>query len=165
MTTVKRQRRRGFTLIEMLVVLTIVGILAGAAVPLQERVARRVRESQLREGLRSIRQALDAHRAAVEARRIAAGPEGTPWPATLEALERGIPLLDEEGKPREGARLYLLRRLPRDPFADAAQPAAATWAVRASRQPPGQYGGGADVFDVAPRSAGRALDGSRYQDW
>lgn len=159
------QGRRGFTLVEMLVVLTIVGILAGAAVPLQELVARRAREAQLREGLRSIRTALDAHRAAVEARRIAPGPDGTPWPATLELLERGVPLLDEAGQAREDARLYLLRRLPRDPFADAALPAAATWAVRASTQAPGQFGGGADVFDVAPRTTGRALDGSRYQDW
>ncbi|MDT7838946.1 prepilin-type N-terminal cleavage/methylation domain-containing protein [Aquabacterium sp. OR-4] len=160
-----RSGGRGFTLIEMLVVLVIVGVLAGAALPLHELVARRTREAQLREGLRSIRTALDAHRAAVAARRIAAGRDGTPWPATLDVLERGVPLLDEEGRPREGARLYLLRRLPRDPFADAALPAAATWAVRASTQAPGQYGGGADVFDVAPRSAGRALDGSRYQDW
>lgn len=157
---------RGFTLIEMLVVLTIVGILAGAAMPLHELVARRTREAALREGLRSIRQALDAHRAAVEAKRIAAGPEGTPWPGSLEVLVNGVPMLDAEGRPRHATRLYLLRRLPRDPFADPSLPAAATWAVRGSTQPPGQFGPGAgDVFDIAARTEGRALDGSRYQDW
>lgn len=181
---------RGFTLIEMLVVLVIVGILAGAAVPLHELAQRRQRETALREGLRSIRLALDAHRAAVEAGRIAPGTGGTPWPATLDRLVQGVPLLPADTAAPAAAigasaapaaaepageaaasdastarRLYLLRRLPRDPFADPALPAAATWAVRASTSPPGQYGGGGDVFDVASRTEGRALDGSRYQDW
>ncbi|MEK8050043.1 type II secretion system protein [Ideonella sp. DXS22W] len=155
----------GFTLIEMLVVLAIVGILAGAAIPLVEHTARRAREAQLREGLRSIRQALDAHRDAVEARRIGAGPDGSPWPATLEVLEQGVPMLDAEGRPREGVRLHLLRRLPRDPFADPTLGAAATWARRASTSPPGQFDGGADIIDIASRSAARALDGSQYRDW
>lgn len=158
--------RRGFTLIEMVAVLAILALLAAAAMPLQAMAVRRVQEQALREGLRSIRQALDAHRNAVEARRIAPGPDGTPWPASLQVLEQGIPVLDSEGRPAaSGERLYLLRRLPRDPFADASLPAADTWGLRASDSPADAPAAGRDVFDIHTRAPGLALDGSRYTQW
>lgn len=162
----RRPMRRGFTLIEMVAVLAIVGLLATAALPLQELAVRRVREQALREGLRTIRQALDAHRNAVEGRKIAAGPGGTPWPHDLAQLTQGIPVLDSEGRPAaSGERLYLLRRLPRDPFADPALPAADTWGLRASDSPAEAPAAGLDVFDVHSRAPGTALDGERYADW
>lgn len=158
--------RGGFTLIEMVVVLAIVGILAMAAWPLQEMLLRRSQEQALRAGLRSIRQALDQHRHAVDHKLVAPGPAGSPWPATLDALVQGVPLVDEQGQPREDhSRLYLLRKLPRDPFADAALPAADTWGQRASTSPPDAPAAGGDVFDVFSRAEQAALDGSRYRDW
>lgn len=157
-------RRRGFTLIELVVVLAIVGLLAAAAVPLQELALRRAQEAALREALRTIRGAIDAHRDAVLARRIAAGTDGTPYPPSLAALVRGVPLLGSDGQPGE-ARLYLLRRLPRDPFADPALGAAETWALRASTTPPDAPAPGADVFDVASRSPRLGLDGTALKDW
>lgn len=157
---------RGFTLIEMVVVVAIVGLLVAAAVPLQEVVLRRAQEQALREALRTLRGALDEHRRAVLDKRIAAGPDGSPWPPSLEVLVAGVPLVDEQGQPRAGGpRLVLLRRLPRDPFAERSLPAAETWQLRPSTAMPGQYGGGKDVFDVASRSDARALDGSRVADW
>jgi general secretion pathway protein G len=156
----------GFTLIEMVVVLAIVGVLAMAAVPLQEMALRRLQEQALREGLRTIRGALDEHRRAVEARRIAPGTGGSPWPATLDSLVQGVALVADDGQPAADApRLYLLRKLPRDPFADPSLPAAETWGQRASSSPPAAPLPGQDVFDVASRSERSALDGSRYQDW
>lgn len=157
--------RRGFTLIEMVVVLALVGILATAAVPLHELALRRTQESALREALRTLRSAIDAHRAAVEARRVAPLPDGSPYPPSLEVLVAGVPLLDESGRADAARRLYLLRKLPRDPFADPALPPAQTWALRSSHSPPDAPTHGADVFDVRSRSEGRGIDGTRLDQW
>ena len=157
---------RGFTLIEMVVVLGVVAVLAATALPLQELVVRRTQEQALREGLRTLRGALDAHRLAVETKRVAPGPDGSPWPASLQVLVQGVPLLGAEGQPQDGGpHLYLLRRLPRDPFAEPGLDAAQTWALRASDTPPDAPAAGRDVFDVRSRSARLALDGSRYAEW
>lgn len=158
-------RSRGFTLIEMVAVLTIVAILALAAQPLTELTLRRTQEAQLRKALRELRGAIDEHRAAVLARRIAPGREGSPYPPSLAALVDGVPVLDDQGRPQDGRRLYLLRRLPRDPFADAALPAESSWGLRASDTPPQAPAAGDDVFDIHSLSEARALDGSRYRDW
>ena len=101
----------------------------------------------------------------MEAKQVAASRDGSPFPPTLEALVSGVPMLDDSGRPAEGRRLYLLRRLPRDPFADAALPPAQTWALRGSQSPPDAPAPGSDVFDVRSRSEQRALDGTRYSDW
>lgn len=162
----RRATGRGFTLIELLVVLTIMGMLVAVARPVHELVAQRQQERALREALRTVRLALDAHRDAVQARRIAPSPAGSPWPQDLQRLVDGIALIDETGQPREdGARLYLLRRLPRDPFADPALDAADTWALRSSTSPPDAPAVGEDVFDIRSRSERRALDGSVYAQW
>jgi general secretion pathway protein G len=161
----KRATAPGFTLIEMLVVLTIVGILASAAVPLHALLLRRTQESALREALRTLRTAIDAHRLAVEAKRIAPGRDGSPYPANLEVLVQGLPVIDEAGLGSANKRLYLLRRLPRDPFADATLPAAETWALRNSQSPPDAPAAGNDVFDVRSRATATALDGTLYKNW
>lgn len=150
----------------MVVVLTIVAILALAAQPLHEKLLLHTQEQALRLALRELRGAIDEHRRAVESRQIARGRDGSPYPATLQALVAGEPLVDETGQPRaKGGRLYLLRRLPRDPFADPALAAADSWGLRSSDSPPDMPMAGADVFDVYSRSEAVALDGTRYRDW
>ena len=162
-----RQRpTAGFTLIEMIAVLAIVATLVMAAVPLQELVVRRTQDQTLRKALRDLRGALDEHRRAVETGLIARGANGSPWPASLQVLVDGVPLVDTGGRTADEApRLYLLRRLPRDPTAPFDLPAAQTWALRSSSSPPDNPQPGADVFDVSSRSEATALDGTRLRDW
>jgi general secretion pathway protein G len=61
--------------------------------------------------------------------------------------------------------IYFLRKLPRDPFADASLPAEATWALRSYVSPPERPQAGADVYDVASRSERVGLNGTPLKDW
>jgi general secretion pathway protein G len=158
-------RWRGFTLVELLVVLAVMGVLAAAARPLVELAAQRHKEAALRHALREVRTAIDAYSVAVEQGRVVRPADAAPgrpvYPATLELLVQGVP----ESVEPDAARRHFLRRVPRDPFADPALPAAAGWALRASDSPPDAPRAGRDVFDLASRHEGTALDGTRYSEW
>lgn len=154
-------RCRGFTLIEMLVVLAMLALLATAARPLLEVSVERARERELRVGLRSLRGAIDAYKRSVEAGNIPQSVEDSGYPPTLRVLVDGV----KDAKSPQGRMLYFLRRLPRDPFADSALAPEQTWGLRASDSPPDAPRAGRDVFDVYSLSERRALDGSRLHDW
>ena len=152
---------RGFTLIEMLVVLALMAILASAARPLLELSVQRSREHELRQALRTVRSALDAYKKAVELGTVAKRADDSGYPPTLAALVVGVP----DAKAADGKKVYFLRRLPRDPFADAALAPADTWGLRAADSPPDEPRPGRDVFDIYSRSERRALDGTKYREW
>lgn len=154
-------RQRGFTLIEMIVVVLIVSILASAAMPLAALHKRRTQEVELRLALRTIRTALDNYKKAWDDGRIEKRVDDSGYPPTLELLVQGV----KDSKNPKGGRIYLLRRLPRDPFAATDLPAAQTWGLRSYASPPESPSAGADVFDVYSKASGAGLDGIPYQEW
>ena len=158
----QRRRSHGFTLIEMMVVLAIMGILAAGLFPLAELNARRDREQELRQGLRQIREAIDAYKAAVDDGRIAKNADASGYPASLDVLVQGT----VDVKNPSGQKIYFLRRLPGDPFMAALETnPARTWGLRSYASPPESPAPGVDVFDVYPLSEGTGLNGVPYRQW
>jgi general secretion pathway protein G len=158
----KRSRERGFTLIELVVAVAIVGVLAWMAVPLLEVTLQRHKETELRLALRQIRGGLDAYRQAVLDKRIEAPADSSGYPPTLEGLVEGVPDITKPDR----RPIYFLRRLPRDPFAsDGNASAGDTWGKRGYASPPDDPKDGDDVFDVYSRSEKIGLNGVRYREW
>lgn len=166
----RRSPSKGFTLIELVVCLALVGVLALVAWPAAEVAGQRTRELELRRSLREIRQALDAWKAASEDGRIQTAADASGWPPSLQALVDGVPNARDGGR----TRLIFLRTLPRDPFAAKDVPAHQSWSLRASnardavgaRSPASESDlSGRDVFDVRSRSDRLALDGTRLSEW
>ncbi len=152
---------RGFTLIEMMVVVVIVGILASAAMPLAALHKRRQQEFELRDNLRVLRRALDDYKRAVEQNRIERKADTSPYPPNLRVLVDGVTDISSP----QGAKIYFLRRLPRNTLAPPELPPEQTWATRSYESPPDQPAPGRDVFDVYVDADGRGLDGTPYRSW
>lgn len=156
------RRKRGFTLIELIVVVAIVGILASAAYPLASMVALRAKESELRIALRQIRQALDDYKQAWEDGKIERKVGASGYPPNLLVLVEGVPNVQLPTRPM----IYFLRRLPRDPMApDSSIPAEDTWAIRSYSSPPDNPQEGEDVYDVMSKSTTVGLNGIPYNEW
>lgn len=157
-----RRRPRGFTLIEMLVTVTIVGLLSTIAFPMLELAAKRSQEQELREALRQIRTALDSYKQGVDEGRIVEETKGSGYPPSLEVLVSGV--VDAKS-PNKSQMIYFLRRIPPDPFAPEKDAASGGWALRSYASAPTSPQAGADVFDVYSRSEGTGLNGIAYRDW
>lgn len=162
---------RGFTMIELLVVMAILGVLAAAVLPLGETLLAAQKERDLRLALQDIRTALDAYKRVMDqspqaggagGAAGAAGVSGSGYPPSLQALVDGTPDTRVGAK---GRMLYFLRVIPRDPFASPQIPAEQTWRLRSYASSADKPQPGVDVYDVHSSSDGKALDGTSYAQW
>lgn len=155
-------QQRGFTLVEMMVTLTLMAILATAALPVLEKQVQRQKEEKLELALRQIREAIDSWYDVSKEGQIDVSPDDTHYPPDLTALVKGV---QDKKSPNE-KKIYFLRSIPRDPFCDCDEKSAEqTWRIRSYKNPPGDYSPGSDVYDISSSSRATGLNGVPYAQW
>lgn len=151
--------RKGFTLIEMILVIVIIAVLAAVAVPMVETSVKREREIQLRRNLRILRTAIDEYRKFVEENNVRVDEDTYKYPPDLETLVEGIEYKDKKGN--EFIKKFL-RRIPIDPMTNSYE-----WGMRSYQDDRDDSSwGGENVWDVYTQSERKALDGvTYYKEW
>jgi len=158
-----QRRTRGFTLLEIIIVITILSVLTAAAVPMVRNSVKRERESELRLALRQLRQAIDRYKQFHDQSNGSAIPiewkTQSGYPKELKLLVEGFVPANVVGTSEN--RVRFLRRLPIDPMTGDTE-----WGLRAYKDKPDSTSwGGDDVFDVYSKSDGEAQNGTKYKDW
>jgi general secretion pathway protein G len=137
-----RGQQSGFTLLELIIVIAIIGILATIAMPALKDVPLRAKESVLKTNLRTFRDVIDQHY----------GDKGM-YPKSLQALvETGY-----------------LRKIPIDPITRSAETWVPVYEELDPDNPPAETEGGDElepgIVDVRSGAPDNSLDGTPYSEW
>lgn len=135
-------KQRGFTLLELIIVIAIIGILATIAMPALKDMPRRANESVLKTNLRTIRDLIDQYY----------GDQGH-YPESLEVLvEKGY-----------------VRQVPYDPLTKSSSTWVLVFEEPDPLVEPAETdlpeGGEPGIIDVHSGSPAVSLDGTPYVEW
>lgn len=181
-----KKRQGGFTLIELVITITVLTIMTMGIIPLVKLSVKRQKEQQLREELREIRSAIDEfHRdtvgmpgvqqvSFVDPRSKVVISDATifgvdnpdRYPPDLEALVNGVNVVPRMQQAVPGQQLstkkkVYLRSIPIDPITGQAE-----WDLISCYDSAGSGSwGGENVFDVRSKSKDTAMNGEKYSDW
>jgi general secretion pathway protein G len=149
----RRKQESGLTLVELIVTVTILSILASAAVPVTMFNVKRDKERELRRDLWEMRDAIDAYKDAADRHAFQTKVDSQNYPPDLDTLVTGV---DVQGK-----KVRFLRKIPIDPMTGKDE-----WGMHSMQDDPTSDSyGGQSVFDVYSKAQGTALDGTKYSTW
>lgn len=165
-----RNRQNGFSLLELMITLVIIFVLTTMALPLSKNIAKRAKETELKQSLQIMRKAIDefhrdwnrdgdnllgelCKRNKITCKEVTST---TGYPKKLELL-LGVEMTGEVEKT---TRRYLRKRLT-DPMTPSGE-----WGLRCYTDPPdSEIWCQDDVYDLYSTSQETALDGTKYRDW
>jgi general secretion pathway protein G len=140
-------------LTELIIVVTILSILASAALPVVKFEVKRSKERQLRADLWEMRKGIDAYKDVADLGGIQTKADSNNYPPDLETLVNCVDVKDK--------KMRFLRAIPIDPMTGNAD-----WGLRSNQdEPDSDSFGGQNVYDVYSKSQGTGLDGTKYSTW
>ena len=143
----------GLTLVELIIVITVLAILAGAAVPIAKFQVKREKEKELRRDLWEMRGAIDAYHDAATKGGMVTKADSINYPPDLQTLVDGVEI--------QSKKVKFLRKIPTDPMTGNTD-----WGLRSNQDDADSDSfGGQNVFDVYTKSNGTGLDGTKYSTW
>src|SRR5450432_1899008 len=147
-------KSKGFTVVELIVAMTILMILTAVAVPVVRVTMQRGREKELRHDLWEMRDAIDRYKDAADRQAFQTKVDSFGYPPDLDELVKGVSIQGDK-------KVRFLRSIPLDPMTNTKE-----WGMRSMQDDPDSDSwGGQAVFDVYSKSTGIALDGTKYKDW
>jgi general secretion pathway protein G len=148
-----REGEAGVTLMELIIVVTMLGILATAAIPVAKFQVKRTKERELRQDLWEMRRGIDAYKDAADKGGIQTKADSNNYPPDLQTLVDGVDISSKH--------VRFLRHIPVDPMTNNTE-----WGLRSNQDDADSDSfGGQNVFDVYTKSQGTALDGTKYNTW
>ena len=157
MRRIHGRNQAGVSLVELVVTIAVLGILAGALVPITKFTVKRQKELELRRSLRTMRLAIDQYKKFCDTGVIQkTGVDSECYPPDLETLVDGV-----EKTGALGQKIKFLRRIPIDPMIKSQD-----WGLRSFQDDADSSSWGHEnVYDVVTTSSKKALDGTLYKDW